>query len=246
MAEYLQSGVVGRHPAHARQSEPGACVVRSWLNPSRIADFNDRSDTGSIAHSILLEGSRIASASSTRTTTRPRRPATSPTGGRTSIRTARDAARCEGKIPVLRRTWSQSTQHGRLRAGVHRAACAPPSRRSGPRSSRTAASPSSRCYGTRPARCAACAPTASARIGPSSSTRSSARSASRTPSAARMAHHGLRHFRRVLSPRRALVSPRRARERRPADRARRRHRARQDVHRDAPREPASPATSRSR
>jgi hypothetical protein len=103
MAEYLQLPALSAGILHTLDSQsPAHAWFCSWLNPSRIADFNDRSDTGSIAHSILLEGSEDCVCVIDPNDHPAEKTGNIPDGWTNkSIRTARDAARCEGKIPVL-------------------------------------------------------------------------------------------------------------------------------------------------
>ena len=74
----------------------------SWLNPDRERDFTKATDTGTIAHGILLEGSTAGIV-----IIDPRDHPAEKTGNipdgwtNKSIREARDAARRSGKIPVL-------------------------------------------------------------------------------------------------------------------------------------------------
>lgn len=82
------------------------CPLAAWyespLNPDRVIDTSAATDTGSIAHAILLEGSRECVA-----VIDPRDHPAEKTGAipegwtNKSIREARDSARRAGKIPVL-------------------------------------------------------------------------------------------------------------------------------------------------
>lgn len=92
MAEYLALPAVSASILQAVVDEcPRAAWWRSWLNPApRASDGTPASDAGTIAHSILLEGSTdcmvVVDAKDWRTK---------------AAQEARDAARAAGKAPVL-------------------------------------------------------------------------------------------------------------------------------------------------
>lgn len=82
---------------------PRAGWFDSWLNPARVADAGKKaSDAGSIAHSILLEGSTDLIAVIDPMDHPAEKTGAIPTGWTNkSIKAARDAAKDAGKIPVL-------------------------------------------------------------------------------------------------------------------------------------------------
>ena len=102
MAEYLAIPALSAGVIKTLVDEcPAAARHDSYLNAGRKPDDTDATDVGSIAHAILLEGSRECLAIID--------PADYPakTGGipkgwtNDAIRAARDAARAAGKIPLL-------------------------------------------------------------------------------------------------------------------------------------------------
>ena len=82
---------------------PKAGWFDSWLNPARVVDAGTKaSDAGSIAHSILLEGSTDIIAVIDPMDHPAEKTGAIPTGWTNkSIKAARDAAKAAGKIPVL-------------------------------------------------------------------------------------------------------------------------------------------------
>jgi hypothetical protein len=82
---------------------PAAAWFCSPFNPNRPRDDNDASDAGTIAHAILLEGTRDCLAViDPKDHPAETKPFAIPQGfTNKSIRAARDAARAAGKIPVL-------------------------------------------------------------------------------------------------------------------------------------------------
>lgn len=104
MEAYLALPAVSASLVKAIVNEcPRAAWWDSWLNPARVVSTSDAMDTGTIAHSILLEGS----ASGVEVIDPEDHPAEKtgaiPTGWTNkSIKLARDAAREAGKIPVLK------------------------------------------------------------------------------------------------------------------------------------------------
>ncbi len=81
---------------------PAAAWFESPWNPDRPADHSDASDAGTIAHSILLEGSRDCVEIIDPFDHPAKTTGAIPEGWtNASIRAARDAARAAGKIPVL-------------------------------------------------------------------------------------------------------------------------------------------------
>ena len=82
---------------------PRAAWFESWLNPARVVDAGKKaSDAGSIAHSILLEGSADIVAVIDPMDHPAEKTGAIPAGWTNkSIKTARDAAKAAGKIPVL-------------------------------------------------------------------------------------------------------------------------------------------------
>ena len=81
---------------------PAAAWHQSWLNPARVNSYTAATDTGTIAHGILLEGS-IESVVAIDPRDHPAEKTGAIPDGWTnkSIRNARDLARSQGKIPVL-------------------------------------------------------------------------------------------------------------------------------------------------
>lgn len=82
------------------------CGLAAWyespLNPDRVTDASAATDTGSIAHAILLEGSRECVAVIDPNDHPADKTGAIPEGWTNkSIRAARDTARAAGKIPVL-------------------------------------------------------------------------------------------------------------------------------------------------
>lgn len=82
------------------------CPLAAWhespLNEARVIDTSPATDTGSIAHAILLEGSRECVAVIDPQDHPAEKTGAIPDGWTNkSIRAARDAARAAGKIPVL-------------------------------------------------------------------------------------------------------------------------------------------------
>lgn len=82
------------------------CALAAWfespLNPDRVIDSSAATDTGSIAHAILLEGSRACVAVIDPANHPAEKTGAIPDGWTNkSIRAARDEARAAGKIPVL-------------------------------------------------------------------------------------------------------------------------------------------------
>jgi len=83
------------------------CAAAAWYsspwNPNRPADDTKERDAGSIAHSILLEGSRAICEVIDPAAHPAEKTGNIPDGWTNkSIRAARDAARAAGKIPVLK------------------------------------------------------------------------------------------------------------------------------------------------
>jgi hypothetical protein len=82
------------------------CPAAAWhcspFNPRRTVDYSDASDAGTIAHSILLEGSRDCLEVIDPNDHPAEKTGAIPSGWTNkSIKAARDAARADGKIPVL-------------------------------------------------------------------------------------------------------------------------------------------------
>lgn len=103
MDEYLNIQAVSASVIRTIINEcPRAALHESWLNTSRVNETSDTTDVGTIAHSILLEGS-----SDCVTVIDPEDHPAEKTGAipngwtNKSIRAARDEARRAGKIPVL-------------------------------------------------------------------------------------------------------------------------------------------------
>lgn len=103
MAEYLSMRAVSSGVINAMADDcPASAWYQSYLNAARIRDFNDASDAGTIAHSILLEGGPGKVAVIDPQDHPAEKGGGIPTGWTNkSIRAARDAARAEGRIPVL-------------------------------------------------------------------------------------------------------------------------------------------------
>lgn len=109
MSEYLALPAFSQGVAEKMLSDcPAAAWWASFLNPNREDDPSDASDKGSIAHAIVLEGSTALC--------REFDPADYPNakgGGvatgwsNKAIREARDAARAEGLIPVLKEDFAE-------------------------------------------------------------------------------------------------------------------------------------------
>lgn len=109
MAEYLALPAVSSSTVRAIVDRcPRAAWFDSWLNPARTRATSDELDAGTIAHAILLEGSRdcVECIDPADYPTQPRKKGDEPSipKGWTNdaIRAARDAARAAGKIPVLK------------------------------------------------------------------------------------------------------------------------------------------------
>lgn len=107
MSDYLAAPAASASLIKKLMSEcPRAAWADSWLNPARENGNSDRTDRGSIAHAILLEGSSAGV-----TVIDPQDHPAEKTGAipegwtNKSIRTARDQARADGKIPVLLPDW---------------------------------------------------------------------------------------------------------------------------------------------
>jgi PDDEXK-like domain of unknown function (DUF3799) len=104
MAEYLKLPAVGAEQIRlCVDACPAAAWASSWLNPNRVMDNTELTDIGQIAHAILLEEDR----SPIRVVDPVDHPAEKtgaiPDGWTNkSIRAAREAARSEGLIPVLK------------------------------------------------------------------------------------------------------------------------------------------------
>ena len=104
MAEYMESPAVSASVLKRAIAEcPRAAWSASWLNPERAADAGTKaSDAGSIAHSILLEGSTDIVAVIDPMDHPAEKTGAIPIGWTNkSIKAARDAAKLAGKIPVL-------------------------------------------------------------------------------------------------------------------------------------------------
>lgn len=109
MAEYLALPAVGSGViATMAERCPAAAWHESYLNPHRAPDPSRASDAGELAHAIVLEGSeeRVCVID-------PRDFPAKSTGAipdgwtNVAIRGARDAARADGKIPVLMGDWAR-------------------------------------------------------------------------------------------------------------------------------------------
>lgn len=82
---------------------PAAAWADSYLNPNRTSHHSDATDLGTIAHGILLEGSMEGVSVIDPYDHPAEKGGGIPLGWTNkSIRAARDAARAEGKIPVLK------------------------------------------------------------------------------------------------------------------------------------------------
>lgn len=103
MADYLATPAASASLIKTLLNEcPRAAWADSWLNPARSNDNSDRSDRGSIAHAILLEGSSAGVVVICPDDHPAKGTGAIPDGWTNqSIRAARDKARAEGKIPVL-------------------------------------------------------------------------------------------------------------------------------------------------
>lgn len=109
MAQYLSLPAVSVSILRAMVDDcPHAAWWDSWLNPNRPVEAHTQgSDAGTIAHAILLEGSNDIV-----TVIDPEDHPNEKGGGipqgwtNKAIRAARDAARMEGKIPVLKSAMS--------------------------------------------------------------------------------------------------------------------------------------------
>jgi hypothetical protein len=109
MGEYLTLPAIGSGVICTMVERcPAAAWHESYLNPHRTPDPSKASDAGELAHAIVLEGSdeRVCVID-------PRDYPAKSTGSipdgwtNVAIRAARDAARAEGKIPVLPGDWSR-------------------------------------------------------------------------------------------------------------------------------------------
>lgn len=104
MDEYLAMPAVSASVLIATESQcPYAGWYQSWLNTEREAGIADKAqDAGSIAHAILLEGSEAAVSIIDPNDHPAEKTGAIPTGWTNkSIKLARDAAREQGKIPIL-------------------------------------------------------------------------------------------------------------------------------------------------
>lgn len=104
MADYLRLQAFSASLVNAIINEcPRAAWFDSWLNPNPPpADDSDASDTGSVAHAILLEGSSECVCVIDPMDHPAKTTGAIPNGWTNgSIRAARDAARAAGKIPML-------------------------------------------------------------------------------------------------------------------------------------------------
>lgn len=103
MAEYLEIKAVSASIIKKANTEcPKAAWADSWLNQKRVIDDNEATDRGTICHSILLEGSEDCLVAIDPNDHPAEKTGNIPEGWTNkSIRSARDAARDAGKIPIL-------------------------------------------------------------------------------------------------------------------------------------------------
>ena len=104
MAEYLKLPAVSASLISDILDQcPRAAWFNSWLNPAGVTDTTDDSDRGTIAHSLFLEGDSAGVAVIDPNDHPAKGSGAIPDGWtNTSIRAARDEARAQGKIPVLK------------------------------------------------------------------------------------------------------------------------------------------------
>lgn len=110
---------------------PRAAWYESWLNPERARTDSPATDLGTVAHAVLLEGSDDCLAEINPADHPAEKTGAIPDGWTNkSIRTARDAARAAGKIPLLVadaervRAMVEAAAHFLREAGQHEPAVA--------------------------------------------------------------------------------------------------------------------------
>jgi hypothetical protein len=104
MENYLAAQALSASVLKAINAEcPRKAWAQSWLNPEFAPDYNQATDRGTIAHALLLEGDDSILAIIDPNDHPAEKTGSIPDGWTNkSIRAARDAARVEGKIPVLK------------------------------------------------------------------------------------------------------------------------------------------------